>query len=1276
MILNPSIKDLKGLSKDNFERLIFLLTEAEVTHSGGRFTDVTGSGHINSPDAGIDTSVNTTAKNFNSEFIPNPKTGIQVKHTKVSSSGIKTEMCPKGKFRDSIRNLADQSGSYIIVSIDELNEHGRDSRVKKMQEILNEQYSENSLALKFYDLSIVHQWLRQHPSVMIWVNSIVGKDNYGWKGFDNWSRPIPESPFVTGESILVETPSDPNNYLPIEEGINAIRKFIMSSGRAIRIVGLSGVGKTRFVQALFEEDVGENALDRTNVIYNDVGSSPVYSVAPMIDQLLANNQSLVVVLDNCPSSVHQEISAQILNKESDIKLITIEYDIRRDDSYNTDIIRMKNSENDIAIEVIKRNFPKFSHSEALKIAKFATGNLRISIALADQVKDFSGIITELTDEELFDRLFYQRHKKDPQFKTCAEVLSLVYSYSIENPTDPNSELSALGELVELSGNKLFRFSQQLHDRHIVQERNQWRAVLPTPIANRLATDALKNIPPESILDNFSKPDNNRLLVSLSRRLGFLHDNQFAQAIVNEWFSSGGILNNISTYSDHHFKMLQNLVPIYPDLILDTIENFLSNLNLEEIKSINTEFYSTTYFLSEYFSIFPEYFERCVKILLKLYFEEVVRRDFSNLPHLLSSLFQPKYSESAEIVSSKKEIIESLIHNKDTECQNLGLYLLNSTLQYRKTWMFDSTLIGTRLNTIDLRTTDKTPDDTYNEFIQLATDICNGPDEQIGDTCRRVFAKNLPDLLWALTDLSFLVTSVFAINDQRKWLEGWKFLRGRSWKPQDSATDHQKLVFNQYCTLEKELRPTDLIDQIEYTVLDPDFHHRYFRNDLDNEETIWPGDTSQRCNLEIERLGKRFSRELRDVTSLGKNLFVRHQNGILEFFGKGLAKGAEDKTLTWNKLVKLIHTIDHEEPNPDVLIGYLEQLDQTNPKLVRQFLDDAVEDDILVKFIVKLHPINSFVNSDFSRCMKGLEHPKVNVDHYGELLYFPDYDIMNDNRKKLLIEKLLKTEEGDSTVITIVSSYTHQFEKLSKNTIEYLLEYGLIACINIINQDFKVWKEFDVVIAKVIEAIFSNKEFQSKKFDWLDALFFAIRQKKLYHFPPLRLVRETVTVLTEDFFDYLFDDKYLKQDERERLIELDNSGKSILANVDSKLLIQWCNTQNNKKVWDTIASGIQVIEEDEKQSYQLTAVAKEFLIKSPNPKQVLIRYIEFIKLRARYGKYSTDSDSQLLAFNELLKCADPEITRLAKSVIKSAEKYIKEQKKTAKRLERVFEQTFE
>lgn len=49
--------------------------------------------------------------------------------------------------------------------------------------------------------------------------------------------------------------------LSIEDAINPMRDLIRSTNKAVRITGLSGVGKTRIVQALFDETIGTGALE-------------------------------------------------------------------------------------------------------------------------------------------------------------------------------------------------------------------------------------------------------------------------------------------------------------------------------------------------------------------------------------------------------------------------------------------------------------------------------------------------------------------------------------------------------------------------------------------------------------------------------------------------------------------------------------------------------------------------------------------------------------------------------------------------------------------------------------------------------------------------------------------------------------------------------------------------------------------------------------------------------------------------------------------------------
>ena len=81
---------------------------------------------------------------------------------------------------------------------------------------------------------------------------------------------------------------------------------------------------------------------------------------------------------------------------------------------------------------------------------------------------------------------------------------------------------------------LYRSVAELQRRELVQQRSVWRAVLPHAIANRLAATALQNIPYDEIAKHLMTRSAERLMRSLSRRLGYLHASKEAVAIVRNW----------------------------------------------------------------------------------------------------------------------------------------------------------------------------------------------------------------------------------------------------------------------------------------------------------------------------------------------------------------------------------------------------------------------------------------------------------------------------------------------------------------------------------------------------------------------------------------------------------------------------------------------------------------------------------------------------------------------------------------------------------------------
>ena len=392
----------------------------------------------------------------------------------------------------------------------------------------------HAIHLDFYDRFKLHQWLRQHPGMMLWVRMLLGQPLSGWMSYGRWSNVPPGmiDDLILAPGVSVILPGQHHQKLTIEQAITPTRQMISTSKKAIRIAGLSGVGKTRFVQALFDERIGQDALDRTSVVYVDTGADPVPSARQMIDQLIQDGSTATVVIDNCQPALHADLASRITGSENSLRLITVEYDIRDDKPQTTEVVSIEADGPEIAEALVLRRYPGIGQANAHRVAEFSSGNTRVALALAERV-EVGESLAHLSDVNLFDRLFQQRHGEDGRLREHAEVLSLVYSFSVETTDGEADELGVLGSLCGSSGNDLYRSMQVLLDRQIAQRRGRWRAILPHAIANRLAASALRGVRLQVLRATFEAPGNERLLTSFAHRLGLMHEHPIAQEIVRK-----------------------------------------------------------------------------------------------------------------------------------------------------------------------------------------------------------------------------------------------------------------------------------------------------------------------------------------------------------------------------------------------------------------------------------------------------------------------------------------------------------------------------------------------------------------------------------------------------------------------------------------------------------------------------------------------------------------------------------------------------------------------
>jgi hypothetical protein len=377
------------------------------------------------------------------------------------------------------------------------------------------------------------------------VRARVGETLSGWSAIGTWKDlELAEGhPYlVSADAKVISEQTSGGETLSVPQGLDALRTRLGEPRHCIRLIGMSGVGKTRFVEALFESGVGEAPpLDPALAVYTDYAEDIAPTAREMARRLIATGQRAILIVDNCNPATHGELAAICSAADSPVSLLTVEYDVRDDEPERTEVFRLVGDSGNAVEAWIQREFPHVSQVDGRTIAEFSAGNFRVARSLAETLRH-GETLGQLRNQDLFARLFFQRNAPDQQLLRDAEILALAYSYDGEGDS-AGGEMAALGSLSGRTLRDLFVATAELRSRDIVQARGRWRAVLPQAIATRLAAGALTRILPRD-LDAFCRTAPLRLIKSISRRLGYLHDSAEARATVSRWLGPTGPLGNL------------------------------------------------------------------------------------------------------------------------------------------------------------------------------------------------------------------------------------------------------------------------------------------------------------------------------------------------------------------------------------------------------------------------------------------------------------------------------------------------------------------------------------------------------------------------------------------------------------------------------------------------------------------------------------------------------------------------------------------------------------
>lgn len=956
-ILDVDGDDIANLGDAELRTLVARLALAELASQGMPLSSVTSGGDQDAADGGLDVRVECPADFPTPDFVPRRMTGFQVKKPDMNASAIEKEMRPKGALRTSIATLAENGGAYIIISAQgSVADKPLKERRSAIRHALRDDTNADHLLTDFYDRTRLATWVNRYPGVRAWVRARVGRAVQGWSATGEWAGATINAnvPFLTDErACMIDGSRSPPQPLTILSGIARLRELLGTPRQCVRLVGLSGTGKTRVVQALFEPEIGTNSLDPSIALYTDYGETPTPTAREMAQQLVNAGTRAILVVDNCNPETHSAVAKICAGEGSTVSLLTVEYDVADDEPEQTDVFRLQSASNSLLVDWLSRMYPDLSQVDAGTIASFSEGNFRVAGTLASTVKK-GETLGSLRSRELFDRLFQQRQGEDPDLRSAAEDLALLYSIDGLDTSD-DGELAKVASLRQVKPTALYAALAALAKRGIVQARGRWRAILPPAIANRLASDALTRIAPAEI-DAFAASLAPRMLRSFVRRVGYLHDRPEARALLLRWMAPGGYLEGLRKFNHDGLVLLSALSPIAPTVVLDRIKKafYADPLDIDA----DCDVYGQWTHLIHALAYEATDFETAAQLLGNFLAAETSEKRHDSATNAFAELFHMHLSCTRATPAQRRSLIR---HFSESKTASVAGVALDALFEVESHTSFSWPSFGARPRDWGWWPESEAEQTEWmTEAIALARELESEP---VGG--KRILAKRLGEI-WRFPGCrsTFEASAkVFAVEEP--WIEGWLSARRLvQWSQRIGQTADGTLK-----ELVAALAPTDLLSQAKAIVMNGSATFGEFTDGEPDGEEGQP-DQWERADDAARTIGRALA--INDATRARFVPWLIHAVDTTRGFacGQGMADGARAPGLLWKELVS--HYQSQSQPwDVSILVGFIASWRTLDAQATDSALTELAEDAQLAALLPSLEGIIQLGSEGVRRLLTAL-----------------------------------------------------------------------------------------------------------------------------------------------------------------------------------------------------------------------------------------------------------------------------------------------------------------
>jgi len=1066
--------------------------------------------NINTGDGGEDGRVKWESGPEKTKWLDSRFCLFQNKATDMSpgdcySEILRIESDTEKVLKDRIKELVETGGSYILFNNRSLNSQLIDARKLKLQKAIHDAgYSLENINIVIYDANLIKDWVNESIASVTLVQSF--NDIYRHPEFltyDEW--------FKQNEYDLV--PYQKNDF--IDNYFNYIFTSLQSR-KSVRVIGQSGLGKTRLVYEAFRDVRCENEFGtlKNQLVYLDIRNESCFD--NLIIFINSNkNQEGILIIDNCEEENHKLLTKKIQNL-TQFKLLTI--NLNSDTVEENSIQLEKSNQKDIVKRIIEEKLDKHNQTDIEYLTKLCDGYPWMAVNFCDSIKrkGIDNFKANLGKDVIKKLLFGTDAINEVEYKVV-RACSVFTSFGfVDNEIDSIITSERKLYLVEqmefvrtkifdgsISDRVFFEICKKYKNKDIIERRGTKLNVKPIILAINLAADWIRNTHQDVIKELIEELKGKPLCEQFIQRLGELDQIPEAQELVsNLWgqdspFGKAEVLN-----TEWGSLLFRYVVDVNPISTVKALEKEFCYLSKEELRKITTGRRNLVWAL-EKLCFRKDTFFSAAKVLLTFAVSENETWS-NNATGQFKHLFQVRLSGTEADLSDRLKIIKYGLEKKDDDYNRILILAMENALKYG--YFSRSGIANCQGSSVPLK--DYTPE-TYGEMfsywieiIKILTDFacensCNSDlaKEKLAHSYNTLVRFDMIDII---EDSAKKVTK----STQNTWLEGINALKDILFYEKDKIKEDIKIKIDK---LISEITPVSIESKLEMIVTKSEWHSR--EKDKNGNYINNPWELAQ-------KLADQIVQDRIDIVEYIAKLMVGEQRQAFSF-GYRLGVIIDDKDIFVDKCIDIIRNLPRNEINIDLIAGFVKGSNSLalKNKVNDCFFENEELFEFAFKFIKLFEPEFIDIEKLFFIVDKGASIFHFNNFIYGNPLRNFTLDDLMEFASKLAKYK----PDGVWVAFSIFHMYCFSNrEKIDWNAEKnYMKEFIKSQNLLVIKQadtsmDFYNWSEY---VKKILEDEIDN--------DFAIIIckqILELCQKKDVALMHIDQIKETIKILLKKYFD--------------------------------------------------------------------------------------------------------------------------------------------------------------